>query len=54
MGSSDSTKGVGFLYSFGFYDRIGVLPILFSGALASLMGSAVCGPRYGVFMPSDD
>lgn len=42
------------MYTFGFFDRVGVIPILYSGALAALVGSAVLGPRYGVFMPIDD
>lgn len=42
------------MYNFGFFDRAGAIPILYGGALASLVGSAVIGPRYGVFMPIDD
>ena len=42
------------MYNFGFFDRSGVIPILFGGALAGLVGAAVAGPRYGVFMPIDD
>ena len=46
--------GVGFLYNFGFFDRAGAIPILYSGAISSLVASAILGPRYGVFMPIDD
>jgi hypothetical protein len=44
----------GFLYNLGYFDRIGVIPILYSGALSSMIASAVCGPRYGVYMPPED
>jgi ammonia channel protein AmtB len=54
FGSSDDQGGVGFLYNFGFFDRAGAVPILYSGALASLVASSILGPRYGVFMPIDD
>ena len=54
QGSSDATGGLGFLYNFGFFDRAGAIPILYAGALTSLVASAVLGPRYGVFMPIDD
>ena len=54
QGSKDATGGLGFLYNFGFFDRAGAIPILYSGALTSLVASAVLGPRYGVFMPIDD
>lgn len=53
-GSNDSSGGVGFLYNFGFFDRSGVIPILYGGALAGLVASAVSGPRYGVYMPIED
>lgn len=53
-GTKDSSGGVGFLYNFGFFDRAGVIPILYGGALASLVASTVAGPRYGVFMPTTD
>jgi len=53
-GSGDATGGLGFLYNFGFFDRAGAICILYGGALAALVGSAVLGPRYGVFMPIDD
>jgi ammonia channel protein AmtB len=52
--TTDSAGGVGFLYNFGFFDRAGVIPILYGGALAGLVASAVSGPRYGVFMPIDE
>ena len=52
--STDSAGGTGFLYNFGFFDRAGVIPILYGGALAGLVASAVTGPRYGVFMPIDE
>jgi ammonia channel protein AmtB len=45
---------MGFLYNFGFFDRAGAIPIIYSGALSSLVAAAVLGPRYGVFMPIDD
>ena len=45
---------MGFLYNFGFFDRSGAIPILYSGAIASLVASSVIGPRYGVFMPIED
>lgn len=54
FGSDNETGGVGFLYTFGFFDRAGVIPILFSGAVTALVATAVLGPRYGVFMPIDD
>ena len=54
QGSTDATGGLGFLYNFGFFDRAGAICILYGGALASLVGSAVLGPRYGVYMPIDD
>jgi len=44
----------GFLMNLGFFDRIGAIPILYSGALVSLIAAAVLGPRYGVFMPTED
>ena len=53
-GSANGDGGVGFLYNFGFFDRAGAIPILYSGAIASLVASAVIGPRYGVFMPIED
>lgn len=52
--SNDSMGGVGFLYNFGFFDRAGIIPILYGGALAGLVASAVTGPRYGVYMPLDE
>lgn len=45
---------MGFLFNFGFFDRTGAIPIIYSGALSSLVAAAVLGPRYGVFMPIDD
>ena len=45
---------MGFLYNFGFFDRSGMIPIIYSGALSALVGAAVLGPRYGVFMPIED
>ena len=39
---------------FGFTDRVGVIPVLYSGAVAGIIASAVIGPRYGVYMPIDD
>lgn len=54
FGSDSAAGGLGFLYSFGFFDRAGAVPILYSGALSSLVAAAVLGPRYGVFMPIDD
>jgi ammonia channel protein AmtB len=47
-------NGQGFLYSLGFFDRAGFIPIIFSGAMSSLVAAAVTGPRYGVFMPIED
>ena len=47
-------NGLGFLYNLGFFDRAGFIPIVFGGAICSLVGSAVAGPRYGVFMPIED
>ena len=49
-----SGGGQGFLYSYNFLDRCGIMPIILSGALSSLVASAVLGPRYGVFMPTND
>ena len=54
FGSVDSSGGLGFLYNFGFFDRSGTIPIIYSGALSGLVATAVLGPRYGVFMPIDD
>ena len=42
-GSANGDGGVGFLYNFGFFDRAGAIPILYSGAIASLVASAVIG-----------
>ena len=53
FGASDIAGGMGFLYNFGFFDRAGAIPILYSGALSALVGTAVLGPRYGVFMPPE-
>jgi len=53
-GSTNESGGIGFLYNFGFFDRAGAIPILFSGAISSLVASAVIGPRYGVYMPIED
>jgi ammonia channel protein AmtB len=47
-------NGLGFLYNLGFFDRAGFIPIIFGGAICSLVGTAVTGPRYGVFMPIED
>lgn len=44
----------GFLHNLGYYDRVGAIPIIYSGALAAMIASAVIGPRYGVFMPPED
>lgn len=44
----------GVLYDWGFFDRIGAIPILYSGAVVSLVAAAVVGPRYGVFMPIEE
>ena len=54
FGATDSSGGMGFLYNFGFFDRSGAIPIIYSGALSALIGTAVLGPRYGVFMPIED
>lgn len=54
METTDQKAGLGFLYNLGFFDRAGFIPIIFSGAISSLVGSAVLGPRYGVFMPDED
>ena len=54
FGSVNASGGVGFLYNFGFFDRAGAIPIIYSGALSSLVAAAVLGPRYGVFMPIED
>jgi ammonia channel protein AmtB len=54
FGSEESGGGMGFLYNFGFFDRAGAIPILYSGALSALVGCAVLGPRYGVFMPIEN
>lgn len=54
MDGNDNKAGLGFLYNLGFFDRAGFIPIVFAGAISSLVGSAVVGPRYGVFMPDED
>jgi hypothetical protein len=54
MEGNETKEGLGFLYNLGFFDRAGFIPIVFAGAVSSLVGSAVIGPRYGVFMPDED
>ena len=44
----------GFLYDLGYFDRIGAIPIIYSGGLVSIVAATVLGPRYGVFMPTED
>lgn len=55
MGETGVQTGYGgYLYNLGYFDRIGAVPIFFSGAMTSLVAAAVIGPRYGVFMPTQD
>ena len=44
----------GFLHDMGYFDRIGAIPIFYSGALVALVGTIVVGPRYGMFMSAED